>query len=104
MTATTSTFARKSIVLALAAATIAGTMAVATSDAEARWRGRHGGAIAAGIVGGLALGALAASAHRPAYGYGPAYIVDEPSCYTVRRRVWNEYRGHHVVRRVRVCD
>ena len=99
-----SSLTRKSIGLALAAATIAGTMTIANSDAEAQWRGRHSGAVAAGIVGGLALGALAASAHRPAYGYGPAYYVDEPSCYTVRRRVWNEYRGHHVVRRVRVCD
>ena len=42
----------------------------ADSPMDVRWRGR-GGAVAAGIIAGLALGALAASPHI--YGYGPPY-------------------------------
>ncbi len=36
----------------------------------------------------------------PAYGYAPAY---GPECYTVRRRMIDEF-GDVYVRRVRVCD
>ncbi len=57
---------------------VAGATLATSSDAEARWRGGRGGWGWAGpaIVGGLALGAIAAS--RPyAYGYGyPAYGYD----------------------------
>jgi len=44
------------------------------SSIDVRWRGRRGwgaGAIAAGIIAGLALGSLASSPY--AYGYGPPY-------------------------------
>lgn len=90
-------------------------------------RGNAGGAIAAGIIGGLALGALAASA-APAYGYGgyqqgyyapapryygrrvyrPAYAGwanDEDGwgqCRIVRRRVVDNW-GYVRVRPVRIC-
>lgn len=82
------------------------------------WR-RHnnGGAVAAGLIGGLAIGALAASAAYPAYGYGygdpygsagyyPAYGSGYgygPACYTVRRRYVDAWGGV-VIRRVQVCD
>ncbi|WP_262030244.1 hypothetical protein [Microvirga sp. Mcv34] len=68
-----------------------------------------GGALAAGVVGGLALGALAA---RPAYGYParpayPAYYgspaYEAPPCYTVRRRFVDEW-GRVVIRRDQVCE
>ena len=36
------------------------------------WRGGWGGAVAAGVIGGLALGAIA-SAPYSYYGYGPSY-------------------------------
>ena len=36
------------------------------------WRGGWGGAVAAGVIGGLALGAIA-SAPYAYYGYGPSY-------------------------------
>lgn len=60
-----------------------GSIAASTTDAEARWRGhRGGGAVAAGVIGGLAAGALIGAAASnayayPSYGYGyeqvPAY-------------------------------
>jgi len=53
----------------LAVATLAGGMLASTSSAEARWY-RHGGWVGPAVVGGLALGALAATAPRPYYGYG----------------------------------
>jgi hypothetical protein len=55
----------------------------------------NGGAVAAGVIGGLALGATAA---RPAY---PAYA--QPSCYTTSRRFVDRW-GRYVVRRERVCE
>jgi hypothetical protein len=30
-------------------------------------------------------------------------VVEDPGCRIVRRRVWDEYRGIWVVRRVEVC-
>ncbi len=96
---------RKVLTTGLATLTLAGlAMVTFSTDAEAqrRWRGRGGGfnpgaAAAAGIVGGLALGAIAAGAAQPR-----PPIVDD--CYTVRRRVWDDYNGVWRVRRVRVCD
>jgi hypothetical protein len=89
----------------LAAAAIVATAAItAPTQAEAR----NGGAIAAGVVGGLALGAIAAGAYGygPGYGYGyapaPAYYgAYGPGCTIQRQRVWDGYGW--VVRRVRVC-
>lgn len=71
-----------------------------------RYRSYNRGAVAAGLVGGLALGAIAANAARPAY-YGgyPAYraVSYAPGCYVTRERRVNRF-GELVVRRVRVCD
>lgn len=88
-------------------------------------RNNAGGAIAAGIIGGLALGALAASA-TPSYGYAPGYYAPPPQryyarpayrpayagwdayddgwgqCRIVRRRVVDNW-GYVRVRPVRVC-
>jgi hypothetical protein len=96
---------------ALAAATTIAVAAVATpTDAEAHWRGRGGGgAVAAGIIGGLALGAIASQAYRPYYGgyYGgpyyaaPAPVYYGPPCYWQRQRFWDGYGWR--VQRVRVC-
>jgi hypothetical protein len=96
----------------LALATVGATMAATTGSAEARWRHGRGWGVGAGIVGGLAAGALIAGAARPAYGYGyPAYgypVYGEPayeyapSCHLERRQVWiDDYRWTY--RRVRVC-
>jgi len=53
----------------------------------------NGGAVAAGVIGGLALGAIASAAANPYYGHRCVY---EP------RRVVNAY-GRVVVRRIRTC-
>ncbi|WP_193557362.1 hypothetical protein [Microvirga pakistanensis] len=63
--------------------------------------GYGGGAVVAGLLGGLALGTIAS----PYYGYGypyyrPAYYG--PRCVLERRRVVNRY-GRLVWRRVEVC-
>lgn len=72
---------------------------------------RNGGAIAAGVIGGLAAGAIIGSAvARPyGYGYGPGYyaygpgpVYYGPSCWWTRERVWDGWGWR--VRRVRVCD
>ena len=61
---------------ALAAAATIGLAAVAAPQpAEAR----NGGAIAAGIIGGLAVGALVAAAANGPYGYGPGYYAAGPA-------------------------
>ena len=97
----------------LAIAGVVAAAAIATpKEAEARWRGHHGGAVAAGVVGGLALGAIAAGAYRhgyPGYGYGygyaePAYgaYAYGPECFIRRHRVWTNHGW--VIRRVRVCN
>jgi len=58
----------------------------------------NSGAIAAGLIGGLALGAIAANAARPVYYQRPAYS----DCWYERRRIVNRY-GTARVRQVRVC-
>jgi hypothetical protein len=91
---------------ALAALTIAGTIAVGTTGAEARYYGRggyHGGyhrggfGIGAGIATGLALGAIGGAYYG---GYGPGYYNN--GC--IRNRVvgYTAY-GRPIVRPVNVC-
>ena len=68
-------------------------------------RHNNGGAVAAGVIGGLALGALASSAYAaPAY---PSYYGDgayaAPSCYTVRRRFVDDW-GRVIIRREEICE
>jgi hypothetical protein len=63
----------------LSAAAVLGVGALASTGAEARWRGGGGGAVAAGVIGGLAAGAALGAATsdygyaRPAYGYDDGY-------------------------------
>jgi hypothetical protein len=88
---------------ALAALTIAGTSMIAAAPAQARDWHHHdrGGAIAAGVIGGLALGAIAGSALAqpgPTVVYEDDYPVeyrrvyrprrDLPSCSNFRRVDW----------------
>jgi hypothetical protein len=54
--------------------------------------------VAAGLIGGFALGALAASS-RPVYAE-PVYA--ESTCYVVKRRYVNAW-GELVIRRETVC-
>jgi hypothetical protein len=68
-----------------------------------------GGAIAAGILGGTALGVLAGAAIAgapsppppPVY-YAPVYAPPPPRCWFEPQQVWNGYA--YVIQRVRVCN
>ncbi len=82
-------------------------LAVATISAPAPAEARGGGAIAAGVIGGLAAGAIIGGAARPygyygdSYGYygGPTYVAG-PGCWR-RERFWDGYRWR--IHRVNVC-
>ena len=69
----------------------------------------NGGAIAAGVVGGLAVGAIIGSqANHGYYGGGPGYYEQgyQPvysNCRTEREQVVDQYGRYHT-RRIRVCD
>src|SRR5882757_7447937 len=92
------------IVLATVAA-MGAAMGAATLPAQA---GGNGGAVAAGVIGGLAVGGLlgAAAAQPRYYAPAPVYVAPPPSrCYWARGEpVWDGYRGAWVRPRVQVCD
>ena len=99
--------------LAASATGLAMAALLMATPASADWHGGRGGGhyghhgwgiggVAAGVIGGIALGALAVGASRPAYAVEPAY--DGPVCYREIRPVhdaWGRYVGD---RAVRVCD
>jgi hypothetical protein len=90
---------------AIAAAATLGAAALVTPTQPAQARG---GAVAAGIIGGLAAGAIigSAAAHGPYYGpgyyYGPGPVYYGPHCWWHHERWWDGWGWR--VRRVRVCD
>jgi hypothetical protein len=64
------------------------------------------GEVAAGVVGGLAVGTLfgAAVASGPRY-YQPVPVYVAPTCYWTRGApVWDGYRGIWYRPRIQVCD
>ncbi len=102
-------------IIALAVAAL--SVAALPNTANARCRGC---AVGAGVVGGLAIGAILGSAiangqpryaepervyevppPRVYYEDQPEY-VEGPVCHIERQRIWNGYRWRH--RRVEVCD
>lgn len=85
--------------LAAGAAALTMAVAFAPASAEARW-GRNG-FLAAGLIGGAVIG-TAIAANR-AYA-APGYYVSGDECYSVRNRVWDDYRGRYVTVRRTVCD
>jgi len=101
----------KHTVIALAAAALVAAAVPGTAEARC-----NGCGVAAGVVGGLAAGAIigsaiANSAPAPVYAAPPppppAYYYEEsddgPVCHVERRRVWVEgYGWRH--RRIEVCD
>jgi hypothetical protein len=67
----------------------------------------NGGAVAAGVIGGLAVGSIlgAAAAQPRYYAPEPVYAAPPPSCYWTRGEpVWDGYRGMWIRPRVQVCD
>lgn len=100
-------------VIALAAIALSAAALPGTADARCR-----GCAVGAGVVGGLALGAIIGSSianSQPRY-YEPAPVYDAPPprayyapeyvegpvCHVERQRFWDGYGWRH--RRVEVCD
>ena len=104
-------FLKKSIVAGVAVLSLAGSTLATTAPASAR----NGGAIAAGVIGGLAVGAIAGSAAAnanngyggyPAYGAAPVYAPAPAygGCYFTRQPVYDEDGEIVGRRRVRVCE
>lgn len=93
----------KTLTALAAAATVALVTVSAPTDAFAQ---RRGAAVAAGVFGGLAAGAIIGSAlaPRPYYYYEPApvYVAPRPDTCIERQWVWSERRGDYVRRNVRV--
>ena len=94
-------------IVAIAAVSV---LALSVSASEPAFA-RNGGAVAAGVIGGLAVGAIVGSQVNRNYYGGPAY-VDQPAyvvdpgyrrCHTERHEVVDRY-GNVRLRRVRVCD
>lgn len=103
------TMLKKTMTASLAALTVAGALCGTSAPAAAWYRCGWGGPVAAGLLGGLAAGAIIGSATHPyGYGYGPAYAYGpEPvydSCYLARRPVYDAYGDFSGYRRVRVCN
>jgi hypothetical protein len=86
------------IVTLAAAAAMTVVVSVSPQPAQAR----DGGAVAAGVVGGLAVGAIVGSQLNdgPRYHRSRAYARD---CYIERRDYEDRYGRLHV-RKVRVCN
>jgi len=117
----------------LAALTLGGGMLASSAPAEAGYRGayyggyygrpayygdyygrphyrpRYGGAVAAGLIGGLALGALAtSSAYAAPYYAGPRYVATPgygygSACTITKTRFVDDW-GRVVIRKTKVCD
>jgi hypothetical protein len=84
------------------------TLAVAVAAPMTPALARDGGAVAAGVIGGLAVGAIIGSQSNRSYYGGPAY--QEPyyqpvygRCHIEREQVVDGY-GRYRTRRIRVCD
>ena len=84
---------------ALTALTLSTALLTSGAEARPRWHG-HGGAVAAGVIGAMALGGLFA-ASRSAYAE-PVYVEDAP----VRRCEWVERYNRYgeVIGQRRVCS
>jgi hypothetical protein len=105
---------KKLLTTLAAVGTIAVASVAAPTSASAQWRGgwhHHGGwggggAVAAGVLGGLALGTIAANSYPYYGGYGYpagayAYGPGPGGCYLQRERFWDGWGWR--IRRVRVC-
>jgi hypothetical protein len=97
----------KKTLMALAAAATIGIAAVAApTDANARWRGHGWGApVAAGVIGGLAAGALFGSAfggpYYAGYPYGAYAYGPSPGCFVQREQFWDGWGWR--IRHLPVC-
>jgi hypothetical protein len=91
------------IISVSAVSALALAVTVTSQPASAR-----GGAIAAGIIGGVAAGAIIGSQANRGYYGGPGYYDSgyQPvysNCHTERQAIEDRYGNVHM-RRIRVCD
>ena len=92
---------------AITVTAIAALISAAAASSQPAYA-RDGGAVAAGVIGGLAVGAIIGSqADRNYYG-GPGYYASDyqpvyRSCRMERERVVDGYGRYHS-QRIRVCD
>ena len=87
---------KKTLTAVVAAATIAGTLAMSATEASAQWRRGWGWGpgIAAGVIGGLALGAFIATRPRGYVVYeGYGQPVYGPGCYWASQPIYDR-RGN----------
>jgi hypothetical protein len=103
---------KKTLAGLLAAATVATSLAAATTDASAYWRGRgwgygggwrhggwgwrHGGwgpGVAAGVVGGAVIAGAIIASRPPGYAVYPGYAqpVYGPGCYWASQPVYDRW-------------
>jgi hypothetical protein len=101
---------KRALMTLITAAALGASVTLAPNGAEA-----ENGQIAAGVLGGLAVGTIlgATAAPRPYYApepmYAPAPVYAAPpayaECYWTRGApVWDNWRGIWVRPRVQVCD
>lgn len=86
-------------------ATISALALAVTATAQPAFA-RDGGAVAAGVVGGLAVGAIVGSQMNRDQGYGyrdEGYRTNYRDCHVERQEVTDRY-GNYRIQRVRVCD
>jgi hypothetical protein len=96
---------RKALIVTAMAALIAAAGTTAPAQAG-------DGRVAAGVIGGLAVGTMlgvAIAGPRPYYGPPPVYVEEPagppPQCYWTRGQpVWDPYAGVWRRPRVQVCD
>jgi len=96
-----------SVTAAAAAALASVTLSAAPAQARDGWNGAIAGGAAAGVVGGLAVGALL-NRPRPVYVESePVYVAPRPryvpTCHFERHRVWLN-SDEYTYRKVEVCD
>ena len=96
--ATLSPLGKKAAAAALVALTLGAGMAASTGEAEARG-GRKGAIIAAGIIGALAVGAIAANSAHAAPGYyadaGYDYVPPAPVYHQPTPVYYHAGPGYH---------
>jgi hypothetical protein len=93
---------KRTFTASLAALSLASALAAASPASAGGWDHHWNGPVAAGVVGGLALGAIAGSG----YPYGASYYAAPvyEGCYITRRPAYDEWGYFIGYRRVRVCE
>ena len=113
MNTTRNIFSRKTITGLITAASLSAMLVATATPASAEYYHRrgsswhNGGAIAAGVIGALAIGALASrnyNSYQPAPVYGAPAYYDGPVCHLERQATYDAWGNFVGNGRVRVCE